>query len=76
MDKDAKELKWYTYKTKCVSWLSIILDSLNCYEMNARTIYNDNSVYNLILCFIIIYENLRNKRKITKNEVDIPVNNV
>ena len=41
--------------------------------LNARTIYNDNAVYNLILCFTIIYENLRNKRKITKNEVDIPI---
>ena len=30
---------------------------------------NDNAVYNLILCFTIIYENLRNKR----NEVDIPI---
>ena len=30
--------------------------------------YNANAVYNLILCFTIIYENLRNKRKITKNE--------
>ena len=38
MDKDAKELKWYTYKTKCVSWLPIILDSLNCYEMNATVL--------------------------------------
>ena len=28
MDKDAKESKWYTYKTKCVSWVPIILDSL------------------------------------------------
>ena len=25
--KNVKELKWYTYKTTCVSWLLIILDS-------------------------------------------------
>ena len=24
LEMDAKELKWYTYKTKCVSWLPII----------------------------------------------------
>ena len=45
---------------------TIILDSLNCYQMNARTMYNDNVVYNLILCFTSIYENLRNKRQITE----------
>ena len=44
-----KELKWCTYKTTCVSWLPIILDGLNCYQMNARTMCNDNDVYNLIL---------------------------
>ena len=68
-----KKIKWYTYQTTCVSWLLIIIESLNCYQMNARTMNNDKFVYNLILCFTIIYENLRNKRQIKENEVDIPI---
>ena len=72
--KNAKEFKWYTYKTTCVSWLPILLDSLNCYKMNARTMYNDNAVYNLILYFTIIHKKVLEIRdKSRNNEVDIPI---